>query len=155
MPSDNADRSSEARIARKMLIDTSCVPDRYPHAVETVQRIETHISMLLLAGDSAHPSGWPVILDATFLTRDQREAARTLAHAVGCAFHIIDMDVAPETARDRIRARGEADASDANDRILDHQLTTFRPLDLSEHDDALSTSGEFSELRTLFESLES
>lgn len=109
---------------------------------------------LFKLAESGLRGGWPVILDATFLASDQREAARALAHAMGCAFHILDMDVAPETARRRIRARGGADASDADERILDHQLATFRPLDSAERDDALSTSGAFSELRALFESLE-
>ncbi len=98
--------------------------------------------------------GWPVILDATFLDRDQREAARAVAHEAGCPFHILDMDVPPETARRRIQARGASDASDADTRILDHQLATYRPLAPDEREDALSTSGAFSELRALFEALQ-
>lgn len=97
--------------------------------------------------------GWPVILDATFLERDQREAGRAVAHRRGCPFHILDMDIAPETARRRIRARGDSDASDADERILDHQLATYSPLGSDEREDALTTSGAFSELNALFESL--
>ncbi|MDA3922614.1 MAG: AAA family ATPase [Salinisphaera sp.] len=99
--------------------------------------------------------GWPVILDATFLDRDQRNAARAVAHRIGCPFHILDMDIQPKTARRRIRARGDSDASDADERILDHQLATYSPLGSDEREDALTTSGAFSELRALFESLES
>ncbi|MGN8200303.1 AAA family ATPase [Salinisphaera sp. RV14] len=98
--------------------------------------------------------GWPVILDATFLDRDQRQAARDAAHAAGCPFHILDMDVSPETARRRIQARGTSDASDADTRILDHQLANYHPLARHEREDALCTSGAFSELCALFESIE-
>ncbi|KEZ76306.1 AAA family ATPase [Salinisphaera hydrothermalis] len=99
--------------------------------------------------------GWPVILDAAFLDTDLRDAARAVAHHAGCPFHILDMDVSPEMARRRLRARGDSDASDANERILDQQLARYRPLAPDERDDALTTSGACSELRALFESLES
>lgn len=45
---------SERLSAQQRLIDALCDPACYPHPVDHVQRIDTHISTLLLAGDYAY-----------------------------------------------------------------------------------------------------
>lgn len=45
---------SERLSAQQRLVDALCEPACYPHPVDHVQRIETHISTLLLAGDYAY-----------------------------------------------------------------------------------------------------
>lgn len=119
------------------------------------QNTTTTYDRLFQLAEIALAAGWPVILDATFLEADLRDTARAVAHHAGCPFHILDMDVSPEMARRRLRARGDSDASDASERILGYQLARYQPLAPDERDDALTTSGAFNELRALFESLES
>ncbi len=75
-------------------------------------------------------AGGVAIVDATFLARWQRDLLRGLAAVHGIPFVIVSFD-APEAAlRGRIedRIRRGADASEANLRVLAHQLETQEPL---------------------------
>ena len=74
--------------------------------------------------------GYPVILDATFMQRAQRDAARRQAAGQGAACVILDFDAVAEELRRRLRdraARG-ADASDADEAVLARQMQTAQPL---------------------------
>ncbi len=76
--------------------------------------------------------GRHVILDATFLRREQRDAARRLAEDRGTPWLILDFDAEPDVLRQRLRlrqrgARGD-DASEADERILALQLHTAETL---------------------------
>lgn len=104
--------------------------------------------------EAALSGGWRVILDATFLDREQRAAARNLADRLGVAFYTLALDILPETARQRIRARGETDASEADLAVLDAQLATYRPLAGDEKDVTWVTSGDRQQLNALFRALE-
>jgi aminoglycoside phosphotransferase family enzyme/predicted kinase len=78
--------------------------------------------------------GHSVLLDATFLQRAQRDAARQLAAARKLRLVILDFEAAPEMLRERVRqraARGN-DASDADLRVLEAQLRTVEPLGADE-----------------------
>ena len=79
-------------------------------------------------------SGYPVIVDATFLHRSDREAFRTLAEHEQAAFSIVDCQTDVETSRGRIERRSQQDddASDANLSVLAHQLETEEPLTAEE-----------------------
>lgn len=101
---------------------------------------------LLELARPALAAGWPVILDATFLERRYRDAARALAARLDCRFHILDLDVPADIARQRIQARGRSDASDADQRILDQQLHHYRPLAADERYETWTTSGNMTEL---------
>ncbi|MGK2952498.1 MAG: AAA family ATPase, partial [Thiobacillus sp.] len=69
-------------------------------------------------------AGWPVIVDATFTARWQRDLLRELARSHSVAFHILDFPVPVATLRERIvhRARAGNDASEADLAVLQHQL---------------------------------
>ncbi len=75
-------------------------------------------------------AGWPVIVDATFLARWQRDLLREVANARKVEFRILDFPVPVETLRQRIvqRARSGNDASEADLAVLQHQINTEEPL---------------------------
>jgi aminoglycoside phosphotransferase family enzyme/predicted kinase len=90
---------------------------------ETYRRLATLAREIVGAGRVA-------IVDATFLSRWQRDLFHDLAMELGTPFAIVDF-VAPEsTLRERVarRAATGADASDADLAVLDHQLRTREPL---------------------------
>lgn len=75
-------------------------------------------------------AGWPVIVDATFIARWQRDLLRETAQSCGVEFHILDFPVPVAVLRERIvrRARTGGDASEADLSVLQHQLDTQEPL---------------------------
>ncbi len=75
-------------------------------------------------------AGWSVVVDAAFLMRWERDMFRDLAQRVGADFGILDINVDPEIVRERVNRRSAEghDASDANLRVLEQQLTTAQPL---------------------------
>ena len=68
-------------------------------------------------------SGFPIIVDATFLQRSQRRAFRDLARRAGARFVIVRCEAPVDALRARLAAReGTGDASDATPAVLDRQL---------------------------------
>ncbi|RPH44568.1 MAG: aminoglycoside phosphotransferase [Burkholderiales bacterium] len=79
---------------------------------------------------SALLAGWPVIVDAAFLRRSQRDRFRDLAAALGVPFAIVDCDAPMAVLRERVaarRARGD-DASEADTDVLEALSTSQAPL---------------------------
>jgi putative hydrolase of the HAD superfamily len=62
---------------------------------------------LLRLGAQEIDAGRPLVLDACFPRRDEREAARELAHARGCSFAFVESRTSPEVTRARLAARDE------------------------------------------------
>jgi predicted kinase len=85
-------------------------------------------------------AGWPVIVDATFLARWQRDLLREAATARNIQFRILDFPVPMETLKTRIleRAKAGSDASEASLAVLQHQLSTQEPLAPEELKNTLS-----------------
>ena len=75
-------------------------------------------------------AGFPVILDATYLLRSQRQQIQRLATVAGMPFVILDIQAPEAVLRERIRNRkdNERDASEATLAVLDHQLAVAEPL---------------------------
>jgi predicted kinase len=75
-------------------------------------------------------AGFSVILDATFLRRHQRDAARDAAMALDVPFVILDFDAELQTLRARVEKRHERadDASDAGLDVLEAQRLCAEPL---------------------------
>lgn len=75
-------------------------------------------------------AGWPVIVDATFLRSDERDAFRTLAHELRVPFAILHCHAAPDVLRERVRARAARgdDASEADLAVLEQQIARHDPL---------------------------
>ena len=75
-------------------------------------------------------AGFPVVVDATFLARADRDALRALAREAGVPFAIAACDAPEGVLRERILARGRAaaEASEATLEVLARQLATQEPL---------------------------
>lgn len=100
----------------------------------------TYDLLARLAGEILD-AGWPVIVDATFTTRWQRDLLREAARTRKVDFRILDFPVPVATLRERIvqRSREGKDASEADLAVLQHQLDTEEPLGADERADIVST----------------
>jgi uncharacterized protein len=80
--------------------------------------------------------GRDTILDATYLRRAQREAARRWAEQRGVPCLILAFDADAQVLRERLRRRAAqgADASEADEAVLDAQMRTAQPLQADEQD---------------------
>lgn len=85
-------------------------------------------------------TGWPVIVDATFLQRRQRDRFRALAAELQIPFLILDCHADVEELRRRVARRTAigTDASEATLTVLERQLTTAEPLSAIEITDTVS-----------------
>jgi aminoglycoside phosphotransferase family enzyme/predicted kinase len=86
-----------------------------------------------LAGVSLD-AGFPVVVDATFLKRGQRDRVRAVARSRSVPCVILAAQAPESLLRERIveRARAGRDASDADLAVLDAQLRSPDPLDEDE-----------------------
>jgi aminoglycoside phosphotransferase family enzyme/predicted kinase len=75
-------------------------------------------------------AGYPVIVDAAFLRRAERERFAALARRLRVPFVLLDFDAPERVLRRRIlrRARGRADASEASLAVLELQCARREPL---------------------------
>jgi len=107
------------------------------YAADATRRTYDHLARL--AGEILD-AGWPVIVDATFTARWQRDLLRETARTRKRVFHILDFPVPVATLRERIvqRSRAGNDASEADLAVLQHQLDTEEPLAADEQADRLS-----------------
>ncbi|AAZ97411.1 conserved hypothetical protein [Thiobacillus denitrificans ATCC 25259] len=89
----------------------------------------TYARLATLAADLLD-GGWPVVVDATFGARWQRDLLRTVAESRGVAFRILDFKLPPAVLRERVEARARAltDASEADLGVLARQLESAEPL---------------------------
>jgi aminoglycoside phosphotransferase family enzyme/predicted kinase len=71
-------------------------------------------------------AGWPVIVDAAFLRRAEREAFRQLARELGVEFSLWHATARVDQLRERILSRS-GDASEATVDVLEKQLGWFEP----------------------------
>jgi aminoglycoside phosphotransferase family enzyme/predicted kinase len=83
----------------------------------------TYARLLELAGALLR-AGWPVIVDAAFLRRAERDAFRRLAGELGTGFGIVYCRATPDELRRRVAAR-RGDASEATLEVLERQLSWF------------------------------
>ena len=70
---------------------------------------------------TALEAGWPVIVDAAFLDRAERDAVEQLARECGASFSGIWLEADEETLIVRVSAR-KGDASDATAEVVRKQL---------------------------------
>lgn len=109
---------------------------------EKTYRHLTHLAEILLN------AGHSVIVDATFLKREQRERQRRTAERTGAGFLILDCQAPVEILKDRIHARSRTggDPSEADVAVLETQLARQETLDEDErlHSLPVNTAGELS-----------
>jgi len=91
---------------------------------------------------TALQAGWPVIVDAAFLRRDERLAFRALAAELRVPFSILHCRAAEAQLRRRVAARDAegSDASEATLAVLERQLATHEPLGQDERALALEVA---------------
>lgn len=91
---------------------------------------------------AALQAGWPVIVDAAFLRRDERLAFRALAAELRVPFSILHCCAAEVQLRRRVAARHAegSDASEATLAVLERQLATHEPLGQDERALALDVA---------------
>jgi aminoglycoside phosphotransferase family enzyme/predicted kinase len=79
-------------------------------------------------------AGWPVIVDAAFLYKNQRDMFCELARRCGARFQILDIQVDPAVLRERVSRRSAEgrDASEADLQVLQQQIEMAEPLDETE-----------------------
>lgn len=84
-------------------------------------------------------AGHAVLIDAAFLYRSPRDAARRLALELGCPFQILDLSAPQAVLFKRVadRAAAGSDASEADLAVLTQQLENFQPLADDEKMDAV------------------
>ena len=110
-------------------------PDGGIYTSEATTR--TYARLQTLARDLLS-AGWPVIVDAAFLRREERTAFRVLAVELGVDFRILATEAPPEELRRRLLARS-GDASEATVAVLEKQLTWFEALDEDERNSVITT----------------
>jgi predicted kinase len=84
--------------------------------------------------DTVLRAGFPVVLDATFLKREQRDAAAKIAEATGAPFLILDCN-APQAVIAAWLAQRQADKTDPSDAtlaVIEEQQATRDPLSAEE-----------------------
>lgn len=102
-------------------------PDPQLYAFEATER--TYTRLLELAGELID-AGFSVLVDATFLSRRQRDPFLALAANRGCPCRILALQAPMHLLRERLRQRAlEAkDASDADIDVLSVQIARREPL---------------------------
>jgi predicted kinase len=75
-------------------------------------------------------AGWPVVVDAAFLRRAERDAFRALAADMGVPFVILDFVAPAALLAQRVAARAASghDASEADRAVIERQLASREPL---------------------------
>lgn len=97
------------------------------YATDASARTYEHLAEL---AETVLLAGYPVVVDAAFLKRAQRDCLRSVAAKIGAPFAILNV-VAPDALlRQRLgqRERAGRDASEAGLAVLEHQLKTREPL---------------------------
>ncbi len=105
------------------------VPERIYGAAATRQ---TYAQLRDVAGIALR-AGWPTIVDAAFLRKDERTSFAELARAVGAPFAVVDCRAPLALLRERVRAREERqnDPSEADVAVLERlaAAAAAEPLD--------------------------
>lgn len=107
---------------------------------ETSRRAYVQLAQL---ADGLLEAGWQVVVDAAFLERWQRDLLREIAQRRKVPFRILDIQVDHATLRERIGLRSAQgkDASEADLRVLQHQIETVLPLGKDELSEVMMVSG--------------
>ncbi|HET9299434.1 MAG TPA: AAA family ATPase, partial [Candidatus Polarisedimenticolaceae bacterium] len=85
---------------------------------------------LLFCAEAALLGGLPVVVDATFVRREDRGVFRRLATRLGIPLHVVRCQAPPDVLRERIAARARAgnDPSEANLAVLEMQEIDLEPI---------------------------
>jgi len=117
-------------VERKRLFDVA-IGDHLAADIDagiyTAQASQQTYAKLLELASQVLSAGYSVIVDAAFLKAGQRLPFSQLADNSGVPFFILEVTAPAEVLRQRIIAR-KHDVSDADLRVLEHQLANWQPL---------------------------
>jgi predicted kinase len=140
-------------VERKRLQSTS--PDseesaasRGLYAPDQIRRVYQEI--LIPHAETIVSAGFPAIIDATFLRREQRNEFRRLASRLQVPLTIVDVTARLETLHRRLATRADAarDPSDADVAVLELQKKTEDPIAGDELAETITIDTESDEWRT-------
>ena len=120
-------------VERKRLFGLHMLDDSRAHGLDLYRADATALTYahLLATARTLVQAGWPVVLDAAFLRRDERASALALARAAGVPFFILHCEAPTTVLRERLLAR-RGDASEADAAVLDRLITGAEPLSADE-----------------------
>jgi uncharacterized protein len=128
-------------VERKRLFGLSPLQRSADHAVDiyTLEATRRTFDRLAECARVGLQAGYPVIVDAAFLRRDERMAFHALAAEVCVPFSILWCRADEARLRERVVARdaGGKDASEADLAVLERQIATHEQLDAEERTVAL------------------
>ena len=101
---------------------------------------KTYLKLLELT-ESIVDAGFPVIVDATFSTIEQRALFKRLASQKQVRFVILNFITSEETLRQRIRNRKKV-VSDADITVLENQIKNWQPIEPDEENYSFSINTE-------------
>ncbi|MBT8408360.1 MAG: AAA family ATPase [Alphaproteobacteria bacterium] len=107
-------------LERKALFDVDALK-RLPQSAYSKGAGQRTYERLFGKAETALAAGHSVILDATFLLAEHREAARAVAEKAGVPFTPLWLSAPPDTLLDRVRSRAP-DASDATEDVVRAQI---------------------------------
>lgn len=123
-------------IERKRLFDIS-IDDKTSNSINaglySEQASQKTYAKLAELASQIIQTGFSVIVDAAFLKYEQRKVFQQLANQLSVPYCILEVTAPVEVLRKRIVARTN-DVSDANLEVLEHQLSTLKPLQAKERD---------------------
>jgi len=96
-------------------------------AIYTPDATRRTYGRLFALAEPALRAGWPVVLDAAFLRRAERDQAHALAQSLRVPFSILECIAADDVMRQRLQLR-RGDASEANVAVLEQLSAAAEPL---------------------------
>jgi predicted kinase len=110
--------------------------------VYTTEATQRTFDRLADIARDALQAGWPVIVDAAFLRRSERQRFKALAAELGVPFAILHCHAAESVLRERVATRHAAgnDASEADVAVLQRQIDHHEPLGDDERAIALTVA---------------
>jgi aminoglycoside phosphotransferase family enzyme/predicted kinase len=122
-------------VERKRLFDLDMLENSRAKGLDlyTADATERTYDRLLELARLALQAGYPVVLDAAFLRRSERDAAHELARELKVPFSILACEAPADVLRARLSARRD-DASEADARVLEHLRTSVEPLGADERE---------------------
>jgi len=121
--------------------------ERVPAGIYSSVATQRTYAHLLELARIAVTAGWPTIVDAAFLRREERARFAALAAELGVPFAIVDCQAGLPLLRERVRARQASggDASEADVAVLERLVDVDEPLDASEKRKAIAFRADAAE----------